>query len=145
MLKHRGQHGLLTMITLPAVVGFVGLTGMTPTAAQAAGGHQVMEQCVDRVLSRLTRTGAVEGEVSRAVLSECDGPLRLVLADAIDSGEAPLFCKVAICLDLARSRTAQEATEEYRRRTRTAPHIAVTPSSMTNSALVTKAASSQAR
>jgi hypothetical protein len=39
------------------------------------------------------------------------------LADAVGSGEAPASCEVRLCLSLARSRTAQEATEEYRRRT----------------------------
>lgn len=90
-------------------------------AGEAAGGRQSMEQCVDRVLSRLTRAGAADAQVGPAVLSACDGPLRLVLADAIASGEAPGFCRAALCLDLARSRAAQEATAEYRRRIGAAP------------------------
>jgi hypothetical protein len=39
------------------------------------------------------------------------------LAEAIQSGEAP-FCTVESCLDMARSRAAQEATAEYRQRIR---------------------------
>lgn len=77
-----------------------------------------MEQCVDHVLSQLTRAKATEAQVGPAILSECDGALQVVLADAIDSGEASAFCKVAFCISLARSRAAQEATEEYRRRVR---------------------------
>ena len=38
-------------------------------------------------------------------------------ADAVGSGEAPAIYEVRLCLSLARSRAAQEATEEYRRRT----------------------------
>jgi hypothetical protein len=41
-----------------------------------------------------------------------------VLADAVESGEAPTICKVAICMSSSRSRAVQEATEEYRRRAR---------------------------
>jgi hypothetical protein len=74
-----------------------------------------MEQCVDRVLGRLTRAGAIDSQVGPAVLSECDQPLRLVLADAIESGEAPGVCRIAFCLDLARRRAAQEAIVEYHR------------------------------
>jgi hypothetical protein len=43
----------------------------------------------------------------------CDGPLRVTLAEAIQTGEAP-FCTVGSCLDMARSRAAQDATAEYR-------------------------------
>jgi len=78
-----------------------------------------MEQCVDRVLARLVRAKVPESQVSPAVLSACDGPLRVTLGEAIQSGEAP-FCTVESCLDLdmARSRAAQEATQEYRQRVR---------------------------
>jgi hypothetical protein len=88
-----------------------------PASAQAAGGRQLMEQCVNRVLSRLGRARAPEGRVGPAVLSECDGPLRAALAEAIQSGEAPV-CTVETCIGLARSRAAEEATEAYRQRVR---------------------------
>ena len=74
--------------------------------------------CVDHVLSRLTQARVAETQVGPAVLSECDGALQAILADAIESGEAPAFCKVGFCITLARSRAAQEATEAYRRRIR---------------------------
>ena len=89
-----------------------------PTAAQAKGGRQLMEQCVDQVLARLAQARAAETQVGPMVLSECDGALQAVLADAIESGEAPALCKVGLCITLARSRAAQESTEEYRRRIR---------------------------
>ena len=104
-----------------AALSAAGFLATLTLAAQAAGGRRSMEQCVDRVLSRLTRAGAVDAQVGPAVLSECDGPLRLALADAVASGEAPGFCRAALCLDLARSRAAQEATTEYRRRIGSAP------------------------
>ena len=87
-------------------------------AAQAKGGRQLMERCVDQVLSQLARARAAETQVGPAVVSECDGALQAVLSDAIETGEAPAFCKVGFCITLARSRAAQEATEEYRRRLR---------------------------
>jgi hypothetical protein len=89
-----------------------------PTAAQATGDRQLMEQCVDHMLSRLARVRVAERQVGPAVLAECDGALRVVLADSVMSGEAPAICKVAICMSSSRSRAAQEATEEYRRRVR---------------------------
>ena len=85
--------------------------------AQAAPGRYSMEQCVDRVLSRLARVGADEAQVGPTVLSQCDGPLRAALADAIQSGEAPL-CTVESCMGMARSRASDEATAEYRQRLR---------------------------
>ena len=113
-----GTETLRTTITSLAVTVAAGVAAFAaaPSAAQAAEGRHAMEQCVDRVLSRLTRSKAGDAQVGPAVLSECDQPLRLVLADAIESGEAPGFCKVAFCLDIARSRAAQEATAEFRRR-----------------------------
>src|SRR4051794_36593558 len=67
--------------------------------AHAAPGRYSMEQCVDRVLSRLARAGADEAQVGPTVLSQCDGPLRAALADAIQSGEAPL-CTVESCMGM---------------------------------------------
>ena len=106
------------MIATLSVAAATVLSAALPSAAQAKGGRQLMEQCVDHVLSRLARAKAAEEQVGPAVLSECDGALHAVLADAIESGEAPALCKVAFCMTLARSRAAQEATEEYRRRVR---------------------------
>ena len=115
MFENETRRVTITSIALVAAAGVAALA-TTPSVTQAAGGRHAMEQCVDRVLSRLTRTGAADSQVGPAVLSECDQPLRLVLSDAIESGEAPGLCRIAFCLDLARSRAAQEATAEFRRR-----------------------------
>jgi hypothetical protein len=117
MQKHQNTHVRTTMTVLSTAAVAIAWLAL-PTAAQAQGGRQKMEQCVDHVLSRLARAKAAEEQVGPAVLSECDGALHAVLADAIESGEAPALCKVAFCMTLARSRAAQEATEEYRRRVR---------------------------
>jgi hypothetical protein len=108
-----------TSIVMPvgASAALTVLSAASPSPAQAAGGRQSMEQCVDRVLLRLVRARAPESQVSPTVLSACDGALRVTLAEAIQSGEAP-FCTVESCLDMARSRAAQEATAEYRQRIR---------------------------
>jgi hypothetical protein len=118
MQGHKGQHVRTTIATLSAALAVTAFSAALPPAVQAKGGRQLMERCVDQVLSRLTQARAAETQVAPAVLSECDGPLQAVLADAIESGEAPAFCKVGFCITLARSRAAQEATEEYRRRVR---------------------------
>ena len=94
----------------------IGLSiAILPPGARAAPGRQSMEQCVDRVLSRLTRAKADESQVGPTVLSQCDGPLRATLAEAIQNGEAPL-CTVESCIAMARSRASDEATAEYRQR-----------------------------
>lgn len=111
-------HVKTTIITLAALASGIASLVLSSDLAQAEGGRKRMEQCVDHVLSRLVRTHAAEAQVGPAILSECDGALQAVLADAVESGEAPAFCKVAFCMTLARSRAAQEATEEYRRRVR---------------------------
>ena len=118
MQRHRGQHVRTTTATLAAATAIAALSAALPTATQAKGGRELMEQCVDQVLSRLARARAAETQVGPVVLSECDGALQAVLSDAIETGEAPAFCKVGFCITLARSRAAQEATEEYRRRIR---------------------------
>ncbi len=118
MQRHKGWYVRTTIATLSVAAAVTALSAALPTAAQAIGGRQLMEQCVDHVLSRLALARAAETQVGPAVLSECDGALQAVLADAIESGEAPAFCKVGFCITLARSRAAQEATEEYRRRIR---------------------------
>src|SRR5215212_9802883 len=117
MQRRQGRHIRTTIATL-SVAAVTVLGASLPTAAQAKGGRQLMEQCVDHVLSRLTQARVAETQVGPAVVSECDRALEAVLADAIEGGEAPAFCKVGFCITLARSRAAQEATEEYRRRVR---------------------------
>jgi len=92
-------------------------TATLPSSAHVARGRQSMEQCVERVLSRLARARADEVQVGPTVLSQCDGPLRAALVDAIQSGEAPL-CTVESCMGMARSRASDEATAEYRHRLR---------------------------
>ncbi len=118
MQWHKGQHVRTPIATLAAAITIAAFSAVLSTAAQAKGGRPLMEQCVDHVLSRLAQARAAETQVGPVVLSECDGALQAVLADAIESGEAPAFCKVGFCITLARSRAAQEATEEYRRRIR---------------------------
>jgi hypothetical protein len=118
MQRHKGRHIRTTIATLSAAAAVTALSATLPTAAQAKGGRELMEQCVGHVLSRLAQARAAETQVGPAVVSECDRALQAVLADAIESGEAPPFCKLGFCITLARSRAAQEATEEYRRRIR---------------------------
>jgi hypothetical protein len=118
MQRHKGRHIRTTIATLSAAAAVTALSATLPTAAQAKGGRELMEQCVDHVLSQLARARAAETQVGPAVLSECDRALQAVLSDAIETGEAPAFCKVGFCITLARSRAAQEATEAYHRRIR---------------------------
>jgi hypothetical protein len=114
-LTRRSPISIAAPVAVSAALGFLAAAPVSP--AQAAGGRRSMEQCVDRVLARLVRAKVPESQVSPAVLSACDGPLRVTLAEAIQSGEAP-FCTVESCLDMARSRAAQAATQEYRQRVR---------------------------
>jgi len=102
-------------VVASATLGVLAAAPLSP--AHAAGGRRSMEQCVDRVLSRLVRARAPESQVGPAVLSACDGPLRMTLAEAIQSGDAP-FCTVESCIGMARSRAGEEATEGYRQRVR---------------------------
>src|SRR3982751_6704203 len=88
-----------------------------PSPVHAAPGRQSIEQCVERVLSRLARARADEAQVGPTVVSQCDGPLRAALAEAIQSGEAPL-CTVESCMGMARLRASDEAAAEYRQRLR---------------------------
>src|SRR3954452_7693896 len=90
-------------------------TATLPPPAHAAPGRQSMEQCVDRVLSRLARARADEAQVGPTVLFQCDGPLRAALAEAIQSGEAPL-CTGEGCGGGTGRRASEEATAEYRQR-----------------------------
>src|SRR5215213_7086571 len=84
--------------------------------AQAQGARGSMEQCVERVLTRLARAKASEKEVGPAVISGCDGPLRAAVADAIKTGEASICATVESCMATARQRAADEARLAYRER-----------------------------
>ena len=81
--------------------------------ARGGGARSSMERCVQRVLTRLARARAPETQVGRAVVSNCDAPLRANLAAAIRSGEAAM-CTVEGCIQMARERAAEEATAAYR-------------------------------
>jgi hypothetical protein len=86
--------------------------------AQNRGARASMEQCVERVLTRLARAKASEKEVGPAIISGCDGPLRAAVADAIKSGEAAICANVDSCMNTARQRAADEAKLSYRERFR---------------------------
>jgi hypothetical protein len=103
--------GLFTSVALAALVSW------TPAHAQGRGVRSAMDVCVSRVLTRLARARASEGQVGRAVVSACDRPLRASLAAAIHSGEAAM-CTVESCIGIARQRAAEEATAAYRQRAR---------------------------
>jgi len=68
-----------------------------------------MERCVDSVLARMVRAKAPEVQVGRAVVSQCDAPLRAALASAIQSGEA-FICTVESCMGMARQRPLGESS-----------------------------------
>ena len=85
-----------------------------PVAAQGVTARRSMERCVATVLQRLARSRAAESQVGPAVVSQCDRQLRATLAAAIAGGEAAM-CTVETCIDLARARAADEATQIYRR------------------------------
>jgi hypothetical protein len=93
------------------------LLGALLLSSSAQAQRSSMEQCVDRVLTRLARARAPERRVGPAVVSSCDRPLRASLAAAIRSGEAAM-CTVESCIAAARQRAAEEATMAYRRRAR---------------------------
>jgi hypothetical protein len=84
-------------------------------SAQTAGTRQSMERCVDTVLARMTRAKAPEAQVGQLVVSQCDAPLRAVLASAIETGDA-FVCTVESCIAMARQRAAEEAKSAYRER-----------------------------
>lgn len=88
---------------------------VSPAMAQTASIRVTMERCVDGVLSRMARSKASEAQAGQAVISQCDGPLRAVLASAIKTGDAPI-CSVESCIGMARERAAEEARSAYRER-----------------------------
>jgi hypothetical protein len=100
-------------LVLTSVLAFCG--GAYAAQGTQTGSRDPMERCVENVMVTLGRSGAPESQVGPEVISRCDRQLRETLADAIRSGEAPL-CTVDLCLEMARSRAASEATDEYRER-----------------------------
>ena len=111
------MHQTISNLRIAALAAPFALLAVASGPADAGSGRQSMEQCVNRVLSRLARARAPESQVGSTVLSECDGQLRMALAEAIRSGEAAI-CTVESCIGMARSRAAEEATEAYRQRVR---------------------------
>ena len=100
-----------------AVAIALSVTGGEPVQAQQGGGRQPMEQCVQRVLTKLYKARAPETQVGPAIVSECDAQLRSTLAAAIRSGEAG-GCTIESCLSMAQGRAAEEATAAYRAQAR---------------------------
>jgi hypothetical protein len=82
--------------------------------AQSGSARASMERCVGRVLDRLAKAKTPEAAVGRTVVSECDGPLRATLVEAMKTGEARMCASVEACLDIARKETADRAKEAYR-------------------------------
>ena len=68
MHGQKGQHVRTTIATLSAAAAIAALSAALPTAAQAKGGRQLMEQCVDHVLSRFDaeERDVVERSVARS-------------------------------------------------------------------------------
>ena len=98
---------------LAASVALLTAAAGAPAHAQQGGGRQSMEQCVQRVLTKLYRAKAPDTQVGPAVVQECDAQLRSTLAAAIRSAEAG-GCTVERCLTMAQGRAAEEATAAYR-------------------------------
>ncbi len=86
------------------------------TYAQSGPARASMERCVDRVLDRLAKAKTPDAAVGRAVISECDGPLRATLVEAMKTGEARMCASVDACMDIARKEAADRAKEAYRQR-----------------------------
>jgi len=100
------------VIVPAAAVMVLGAAALAPTASQAGGARDSMEQCVNRVLSGLKRANSPASQAGKAVVQQCDRQLRATLQAAIQSGEAGA-CTVESCLALARERAAEEATQSY--------------------------------
>ena len=101
---------------LPSFLLASALLFSAPAHAQGGPARASMERCVERVLARLAKAKAPEREVGRAVIADCDGPLRATLVEAMKTGEARMCASVEACLDIARKQTADEAREAYRER-----------------------------
>jgi hypothetical protein len=72
-----------------------------------------MEQCVGNVMRQLAQARVPEAQAGPTVAQYCDAPLRAVLAQAIQSGEAAI-CTVETCIGMARERVADEVLPIYR-------------------------------
>jgi hypothetical protein len=101
------------MSAISAIIVFTAFPSVA--SAQSAGTRQLMERCVDNVLARMARAKVSEAQVGPAVVSHCDGPLRAVLASAIENGQA-FICTVESCIGMARQRAAEKARMAYRER-----------------------------
>src|SRR3954468_3575631 len=103
------------VISLLSAVLIALTTATLPSPAHAAPGRQSMEQCVDRVLSRLARARADEAQVGPTLLFPCDGPSAAPGGGAIGRGRPPLATAES-CRAMAGSGASDEATAEYRQR-----------------------------
>lgn len=93
------------------------VSGLPLAEAQAQQpARNSMEQCVDRVLTRLARENSADAAVGRTVVTQCDKELKATLEEAIRRGEAS-SCTVEKCIQVARDQAAREAREEFRNRT----------------------------
>ncbi len=88
--------------------------------AQSQNPRAWMEQCTGDVLRQLARTRVPEAQVGPTVAHYCDAPLRAVLAEAIQKGEAAL-CSVESCIGMARDRVGEEVLPDYRALLASAP------------------------
>ncbi|HEX2555112.1 MAG TPA: hypothetical protein VHL98_15545 [Microvirga sp.] len=100
---------------------------VTPALAQAqkpaainmkaipAAERSAMGKCVDRVLDRLKQERASYRAVKPAIAQDCDTELRAVLAAAIKVGQAGPCTTVDGCIEMARGRAGDQATEEFQR------------------------------
>ena len=107
------MHQTISNLRFAAVAAPFALLAFASPPAEAGGGRQSMEQCVQRVLTKLYRAKAPETQVGPSIVQECDAQLRATLAAAIRSGEAG-GCTVESCLSMAQGRAAEEATAAYR-------------------------------
>src|SRR3712207_6623212 len=107
------RHDFLNLRSASVAVSLAVLATMSAPAQAQQGGRQSMEQCVQRVLTKLYRARAPETQVGPAVVLECDAQLRSTLAAAVRSGEAG-GCTIESCLTMAQGRAAEEATAAYR-------------------------------
>jgi hypothetical protein len=97
--------------------GLAGAVMLSPAAhAQGGSARGSMERCVDRTLDGLAKAKTPDAAVGRAVIAECDGPLRATLIEAMKTGEARMCASVEACIDIARKETAARAKEAYRAR-----------------------------
>ena len=107
------MHQTISNLRIAALAAPFALLAVASGPADAGSGRQSMEQCVQRVLTKLYRAKAPENQVGPSIVQECDAQLRATLAAAIRSGEAG-GCTIESCLSMAQGRAAEEATAAYR-------------------------------